>query len=60
MTGGAANLVNFEQERVGIAVEVHFLDLLHVARFFPLAPETLAATAEIHGPGQYNHRALQW
>src|SRR5581483_5653563 len=50
MAGGAADLVDLEQDGVGVAVDVDLLDDLHIAALFTLAPELAAAAAEIDGP----------
>ena len=47
MAGGAADLVHFDQQGISVTVKVDFLDLLHVATFFALAPQLIATAAEI-------------
>jgi hypothetical protein len=44
---GPTALANLEEDRVGVAVDEDRLDVLHVAAFLALAPQSLAATAII-------------
>src|SRR4051812_15988115 len=50
MAGGAADLVDFEEHGVVVAVDANLANFLHIPRLLPLAPELLAAAAEVDGP----------
>ena len=50
MAGGAADLLDFEQDGIGIAIDKQRLDALHVAALLAFAPQLAAAAAEIDGP----------
>src|SRR5262249_62118542 len=50
MTGGAADLVHFEQNRVGVAVDEDLAHFLHMAALLALAPQASAAAAVVTGP----------
>lgn len=47
VTGCAADLINFDQQRVAIAIEIDGVQLLNVAAFFALSPELFAAAAVV-------------
>ena len=47
MARRAADLVHFDQQGIGIAVEVNRLHLLNIAALFTLAPQLVAAAAEV-------------
>ena len=57
MAGGAALLLDLQQDRVRVAVNVHFADPLHVAALLALAPELAAAAAVVTGLAR-THRLL--
>src|SRR5262245_44876388 len=48
MAGDAANLLDLDEQRVGVAVQAQLDDLLHVARFLALAPQALARARPVH------------
>jgi hypothetical protein len=43
-----ANLLDLDQERIAVAIDIDFMDLLNVAALFALAPKLLAAAAIVH------------
>jgi hypothetical protein len=45
-----AGLPHLEQNCVGIAIDVHTFNVLHVAAFFTFPPQPAAGTAEVNGP----------
>ena len=47
MTGGAADLVNFENHSVQVAVHQNFLDQLGIAGFFAFFPEFVSGTGPV-------------
>ena len=47
MTGCSTDLVDTNEERVGIAIEIDGLQLLHIATFLPFTPQFLAAAAVV-------------
>src|SRR5262245_41042745 len=50
VAGRPADLLDLQQDRVGVAVEEDAADLLHVAALFALAPQLVAAATEVAGP----------
>src|SRR5438132_974415 len=50
MAGCAADLLDPEQNRIGIAIDVDFLYFLHVAALLSLAPEPASAAAIVTSP----------
>src|SRR6266550_3119723 len=51
---GVADLMDFEENRIVVAIEEDFLHFLHVARLFAFAPELVAAAAKVDGPFRTN------
>src|SRR5205823_337518 len=49
VTGRPADLLDFQQDRVGVAVEIDLLDFLDMAALLALAPEPIPAPAEVDG-----------
>ena len=49
MTGGFADLVNFDKNRVLVAVDINLFDPLNVSAFFAFAPQLLTTTTVING-----------
>src|SRR4051812_33873054 len=47
---GAAVLADFEEDSVDVAVDEDGLDFLEVSAFFPFAPKSVAAAAEVDRP----------
>lgn len=47
MAGGIANLVDFQQQSVSIAVEIGGFEFLHISAFLTLAPEFFSAAAVV-------------
>src|SRR5690349_3985589 len=45
VAGGAADLLHFQEDRVGVAIQIDALHLLPVAAFLTLPPELVAAAA---------------
>ena len=50
VAGGPADILDFEQDDVLVAVDPQLLDELHVARFLPLDPELVARARPVGGP----------
>ena len=48
MTGDAADLFNFQQHHVVVAIEADFADVLHMAGFLALAPQLVARARPVH------------
>src|SRR5262249_53425622 len=71
VAGGAADLVDLEQDGGGVAVDIHAAHLLDVAALLALAPKAVATAAEVTRapgaqrllvgfavhPGEHQHRA---
>jgi hypothetical protein len=54
VAGGPADLVHLKEDGIGIAIEEDAAHLLHVAALLALAPELVAATAEVdHAAGPH-------
>lgn len=47
VASGTANLFDLEQNRIGVAVDIDFSHMLHMAARFPLLPEPTAAAAVV-------------
>ena len=47
VAGRSADLIHFDQQRVGVAVEEKFFQLLNVAALFAFAPQLVPAAAEV-------------
>ncbi len=45
---GDSRLVDLQQDRVAVAVEFHFKDMLNVAAFVSLTPATVPTAAEVN------------
>src|SRR5262249_12884064 len=54
VAGGAADLMDLQEDGVGVAVEVDRPDVLGVAALLALAPELTAAAAEVTRPAGAN------
>ncbi len=52
VAGGAADLVDLEQDGVGVAIDEDLAHFLDVAALLALAPEAVAAAAEVDGPAR--------
>jgi hypothetical protein len=49
VTGGAADILNFQQEHILVAVDEQFLDQLGVARLLAFDPELVTRAAPVGG-----------
>src|SRR5262245_22397615 len=54
MACGASHLTHFDEDRIGVAVEIDALELLNMTALLPFSPEPIATAREItYATGSY-------
>nr|GFD57317.1 hypothetical protein [Tanacetum cinerariifolium] len=49
MAGDAADLLDHQNDHVGVTVQTQFVEFLHMARFFAFAPQFATRTRPVDG-----------